>query len=64
MASTLWTDSGTWIALGVTAISIVVGVVMHRIFIKVLQQPPAEPAPSNQPLAKPDSTPDFDALKK
>ncbi|MBY0453665.1 MAG: hypothetical protein K2Q11_02125 [Burkholderiaceae bacterium] len=43
MASTLWTDSGTWIALGVTAISIVVGVVMHRLFIKVLQQPPAEP---------------------
>lgn len=54
MASTLWSDSGTWIALGVTAVSIVVAVVMHRVFIKVLQQPPAEPTTKpNGPPAPP-----------
>ena len=38
----LWTDSGTWIAVGVTIISIVVGIAMHRIIKKVLQQAPQD----------------------
>lgn len=55
MASPLWSDSGTWIAVGVTAISIVAAVVMHRIFIKILQQP----SPT-----KPNAVPDTDIIKK
>lgn len=34
----MWRDPGTWIALGVSALFIVVGIVMHRVFIKVLKQ--------------------------
>ena len=28
----MWRDPGLWIALGVSALFIVVGVVMHRVF--------------------------------
>lgn len=64
MASPLWSDSGTWIALGVTAISIVAAVVMHRVFIKILQQPPAKPTQSTEPVAKSDDTSGLDTPKK
>jgi hypothetical protein len=36
MAS-LWQGEGAWVALGVSAVFIVVGLVMHRIFINILK---------------------------
>ena len=36
----MWQDPGLWIALGISALFIVVGVAMHRVFIKILQQQP------------------------
>jgi hypothetical protein len=36
MAS-LWQGEGAWIALGVSGVFIVVGLVMHRIFINILK---------------------------
>ena len=43
----MWRDPGTWIALGVSALFIVAGLVMHRVFVKILKQPPtgADKAP-------------------
>jgi hypothetical protein len=35
--SPIWSDSGTWIALGVSALFIVAGLVMRRVFIKILK---------------------------
>lgn len=37
-------DPGAWIALGVTVISLVAAIVMHRIFVKILKQPPPSEA--------------------
>ena len=34
----MWRDPGLWIALGVSALFIVVGVVMHRVFTNILKQ--------------------------
>ena len=36
----MWHDPGLWIALGISALFIVVGFAMHPVFIKILQQPP------------------------
>lgn len=33
----MWQDPGTWIALGVSALFIVAGVVMHRVFVNILK---------------------------
>ena len=46
MAS-LWQDEGTWIALGISALFVVVAIVMHRVFVNVLQsgQPPQQESP-------------------
>ena len=33
----MWRDSGTWIALGVSLLFIVAGIVMHRVFIHILK---------------------------
>ena len=38
----MWQDEGTWIALGVTLITLVAAVVMHRFFVKLLKQPAPE----------------------
>ena len=38
----LWSDSGTWIAVGVTAISIIGAVVMERCIVEVLKLPPSQ----------------------
>ena len=35
-------NEGAWIALGVSLVFIVAGVVMHRVFKKVLQAPPPQ----------------------
>ena len=36
----MWSDPGTWIALGVSALFVIAGVVMHRIFVKILKNGP------------------------
>jgi hypothetical protein len=36
----MWQDPGLWIALGISALFIVVGVVMHRVFVRVLKGAP------------------------
>lgn len=38
----MWQDEGTWIALGVSAVFIVAGIVMHRVFVKILKGGPAD----------------------
>ncbi|MFN7153330.1 MAG: hypothetical protein ACK4OE_06520 [Acidovorax sp.] len=44
----MWSDPGTWIALGISALFIVVGVVMHRVFIRILKQGSSEPADTHK----------------
>src|SRR3989344_633058 len=39
----MWRDPGTWIALGISALFIVAGFVMHRVFTKILKQGSPEP---------------------
>ena len=36
----LWQNTDAWIALGVSVLFIVVGLVMHRIFINILKNSP------------------------
>ena len=38
----MWQDEGTWIALGVSALFLVAGFVMHRVFMKILRSPPQD----------------------
>jgi len=38
----IWRDSGTWIALGISLLFIVVGVAMHLVIRKVLRTPPPD----------------------
>ena len=33
----IWQDEGIWIALGISALFLVAGIVMHRVFVKVLK---------------------------
>jgi len=35
-------DEGAWIALGVTLITLIAAVVMHRVFVKILRTPPPD----------------------
>jgi hypothetical protein len=53
----LWRDPGAWIAIGVSVLFIIVGLVMHRIFVNVLQNganpPPHPPAAQTPPSAPP-----------
>ncbi|WP_167372739.1 hypothetical protein [Acidovorax carolinensis] len=39
----MWRDPGTWIALGVSALFVIAGLVMHRLFTKILKQGSPEP---------------------
>ncbi|WP_198674633.1 hypothetical protein [Rhodoferax ferrireducens] len=41
--SSLWHGEGAWIALGISALFIVVGLVMHRVFINILKNGSQEP---------------------
>ena len=41
----MWHDSGTWIALGVSALFVVAGFIMHRVFVKILKTGSPEPSP-------------------
>lgn len=36
----LWQDPGTWIALGISALFLLAGLVMHRVFVRILKNPP------------------------
>ena len=45
----MWQDPGTWIALGVSALFVVAGFVMHRVFVKILKN---GSGPSPQEAAK------------
>jgi len=48
MPASLWSDSGTWIALGVSVLTLVVAWAMHRVIVKVLKAPPPDlPTPEN-----------------
>lgn len=33
----MWRDEGAWIALGVSALFVVAGLVMHRVFVRILK---------------------------
>ncbi len=44
----MWRDPGAWIAIGISLLFIVVGIVMHRVFVKVLKQG----APAPEPVSK------------
>ena len=52
MPASLWSDPGTWIALGISALFLVVGWVMHRVIVKVLKSQP-DPAQAAQPADSP-----------
>jgi hypothetical protein len=39
MPPSLWHDPGTWIALGISALFLVVAWVMHRLITRVLKTP-------------------------
>lgn len=41
-------NEGAWIALGVSALFIIAGVVMHRVIKKVLQAPQTEELPKHE----------------
>ncbi|HQZ57317.1 MAG TPA: hypothetical protein PLJ06_09240 [Ottowia sp.] len=38
----MWQDEGTWIALGISALFLVAALVMHRVFVKILKNPPPD----------------------
>jgi len=42
----MWSDPGTWIALGVSAIFVVAGFVIHRVFVKILKN--GSPPPDHE----------------
>ena len=50
--NSLWHDEGAWIAIGVSVLFIVAGLVMHRIFVRILKngspETPGEPAKEAQ----------------
>jgi len=37
--SAIWHDSGLWIALGVTLVTLAVAVAMHRVIMRILKSP-------------------------
>ena len=45
----MWRDPGTWIALGVSALFVVAGWVMHRVFVRVLKAPEPQAADADPP---------------
>jgi hypothetical protein len=49
----MWRDAATWIALGVSALFVVAGLVMHRVFVKILKNGSPEPSPPNPPESPP-----------
>ena len=47
--SAIWQDEGTWIALGISALFLVMALVMHRVFVRILQSgSPAQQEPKDE----------------
>ena len=43
-------NEGAWIAIGVSLLFVMAAVVMHRVFLNILKQPPDEtPSPAKPP---------------
>jgi len=42
MSNPLWHDSGTWIAIGVSVLTLAMAVAMRWVFIKILRAPPPD----------------------
>jgi hypothetical protein len=40
----MWHDEGAWITVGVSALFVVVGLVMHRVFVRILKNGATAPA--------------------
>lgn len=57
MPAGLWSDPGTWIALGVSAVFLLAAWVMHRVFLKVLKGPDQPPAQGTDPTPSPPTPP-------
>jgi hypothetical protein len=53
----LWRDTGTWVALGVSALFIVAGIILHRVFLKILKTGSPEPSPSPTGQTSPSPAP-------
>ena len=51
----MWRDTGTWIALGVSALFIGAGFILHRVFVKILKTGSPEPSTSPAGPATPPS---------
>jgi hypothetical protein len=45
----MWHDEGAWIAVGVSALLVVVGLLMHRIFVRILKTGAIEPGQERKP---------------
>lgn len=56
MPASLWSDSGTWIALGVSVLTLVVAWAMHRAIVKVLKAPPPDLPTHANDLSAPHSS--------
>ncbi len=48
-------NEGAWIALGVSVVFVVAGLVMHRVFLRILKSPPND-ADAPKPRTKDSST--------
>jgi len=42
MSDPIWSDSGTWVALGVSVLFLVVALVMHLVIRRILKSQPTE----------------------
>jgi hypothetical protein len=43
MPAHLWSDTGTWIAIGISVLFLVVALAMHLVIRRILKSPPTEP---------------------
>jgi hypothetical protein len=43
----MWHDEGTWIAMGVSALFVAVGLLMHGIFVRILKNGATEHGQEN-----------------
>ena len=48
----MWRDPGPWIALGISALFIVVGFALHRAFTKILKRGAPQPDPTDNDPTK------------
>ena len=43
-------NDGAWIAIGISVLFVLAGVMMHRVFLNILKQPPGETPSLGDPL--------------